>query len=689
MTPNVTPEQIQSLVLAAVCWGWFFLLGPMRAFRVGVATEQIPISLKMSGFKLLRILALVAMAALAVLIPIQEPSIEDRLLYALFPTTGAMAATPTAVLGSAALLLLLPALVANSRRRAGRPVDGWQTPALTLWGWTWTGVAFLLAMGVPQYFIPPLDLVFGEALTIETAIGVIAIGVLFYVAWWGLPGVAVGAQARKGDPRSIGALARVRWVGLPAFLMHLVRAPKKGRASSTAVDRRYCPSCMRPIDVIADYATLDFDHCPQCHEVIPAVFTLEDFINHIATQALDLHADDTRSRRRNKLEKQQEDNVQQMLRGLLTMGLRNRATDIHVVNDNGMLQVRFRIDGVLQTLFSFPMALSRMLISVIKVQARLDISEQRKPQDGSFKTTVDGTKLDVRVNTSPTSEGETASLRLIYRTRCLGRIEDLGMGGRVRAMIEQTIQHPHGLVLVTGPTGSGKSTTLYNSLATIADGRRNIITLEDPIEFRIEGLTQMQIEPRKGFDFATGLRSILRQDPDVIMVGEVRDAETAKMAVDASMTGHLVFTTLHTIDSSTAIGRLNDLGVDPHQHAEALLLIIAQRLVRLICRDCAEDLTVTREELEAMGLPGGPPRLQVRRGRGCPTCFETGYYEREGIYEMLPGSKRIKQMISERATPTMIREAARNEGMRTLLEEGLVKVVLGRTSIEEVLRVTS
>jgi type II secretory ATPase GspE/PulE/Tfp pilus assembly ATPase PilB-like protein len=255
--------------------------------------------------------------------------------------------------------------------------------------------------------------------------------------------------------------------------------------------------------------------------------------------------------------------------------------------------------------------------------------------------------------------------------------------------MEKAIQNPHGLILVTGPTGSGKSTTLYNALSSITDGRRNIITLEDPIEFKIDGLNQMQVEPSKNFTFVTGLRSILRQDPDVIMVGEIRDGETAKMAVDASMTGHLVFSTLHTIDTTTAVGRLHDLGVDPHQHAEALMMIVAQRLVRLICNHCGEEYKVSAEDLAAMGFPGGPEKLVVRRGMGCRLCYSSGYFDREGIYELLEARGTIARMIAERAAPQTIRNEARRLGMRTLLEDGLSKVVLGRTSLEELKRVTS
>jgi type II secretory ATPase GspE/PulE/Tfp pilus assembly ATPase PilB-like protein len=482
----------------------------------------------------------------------------------------------------------------------------------------------------------------------------------------------------------------VRWVGLPAWLGFLLSAPRKRRRSATASgDHKLCPSCMRAIDDIEEFASLDFDHCPHCKELIPAPFTAPQFITHCAERIMAAKAMATSKRTAKHANKLEEDYVQHMLRAILCHGVRCRATDVHVGNDSNQLGIRFRIDGVLKTLFTFPLELNRPIISVIKVQARLDISEQRRPQDGSFKTAVDDLKLDVRVNTSPTSEGESASLRLIYRNRCMDSIENLGINKHARTILEEAIRHPHGLILVTGPTGSGKSTTLYNSLAAIADGRRNIITLEDPIEFKVDGLTQMQIDPKKGFSFSSGLRTILRQDPDVIMIGEVRDEDTAKMAVDASMTGHLVFTTLHTIDTVTAIGRLLDLGVDPRQHAEALLLILAQRLGRLICKHCAEDYEVTADEMANLGFAGGPPKLRLKRGVGCDRCLHTGYYEREGIHEVMPATSTIKNLIAEKAPPFQIRDQARREGMRTLLEDGLAKVILGRTTLDELKRVTS
>jgi type II secretory ATPase GspE/PulE/Tfp pilus assembly ATPase PilB-like protein len=677
------------MALGVACWAWFFVLAPARSFKVGVEVEDLPVFFKMGGFKLSRYIFLGLFIFVGWAAPIDPVKQLDTMIF----NAGDVTAIPLAIGLTLFVLFLFPYAVAGARQRKGVAPGAWRTPMLALYAWTWLGVVILFVLGIPQAWFPPLTDVVGQQLDINVALGLSLGGGLFYLAWWGLPGASVSRKAAVGDAHALSDLPAVRWWGFPSWVSHLFTTPRNRRIpekDASGKDRKFCPSCMRAIDNIDDYASLDFDHCPHCKELIPAAYALKDYIVHCAAEAAETRSlSGGKGRAAKRASKIEEDLVQRILRGILTFGVRSRATDIHVVNDSSTLLVRMRIDGVLQTIFTLSQELNRVIISVVKVMANLDISEQRKPQDGSFKTNVDDVRLDVRINTSPTSEGESASLRLIYRHRCLGSIDNLGMTKRARGVLAGNIRHPHGLILVTGPTGSGKSTTLYNSLATITDGQRNIITLEDPIEFKLDGLTQMQVDHRKGFEFASGLRTILRQDPDVIMIGEVRDPETAKMAVDASMTGHLVFTTLHTIDTTTAIGRLHDLGVDPHQHAEALLLIIAQRLVRLICPHCAEEFKVTREELADQGMPGGPAKLLLRRGSGCDHCFHTGYFEREGIYEVLQANNLIKSMIGNRAAPMEIRDEARRDGMRTLLEDGLVKVILGRTTIDELKRVTS
>jgi type II secretory ATPase GspE/PulE/Tfp pilus assembly ATPase PilB-like protein len=264
------------------------------------------------------------------------------------------------------------------------------------------------------------------------------------------------------------------------------------------------------------------------------------------------------------------------------------------------------------------------------------------------------------------------------------------MNARNVSLFARLIARPSGLILVTGPTGSGKSTTLYNALESIATGERNIITLEDPIEYKVSGLTQMQINPKKGFTFATGLKTILRQDPDVIMVGEIRDQETAKMAIDAAATGHLVFSTLHAVDTIAVQGRVKDLGIEITRYADVMLLVLAQRLVRLTCPRCSEAEDITREQLAIAGLPGAPqPKYSVVRGKGCPHCHETGYRGREGIYEFFSPNDELRAMMGRGDSLQSLRRRARALGMRTILEDGLTKVLLGRTTLEEVMRVTS
>jgi type II secretory ATPase GspE/PulE/Tfp pilus assembly ATPase PilB-like protein len=350
--------------------------------------------------------------------------------------------------------------------------------------------------------------------------------------------------------------------------------------------------------------------------------------------------------------------------------------------------IRCRTDGVLYTLCSYSNLMERPLISALKIMSSLDITERRKPQDGSFKIEILGQNVDIRVNTSPVPGGEMAAARLMYSRGEIGSLDRLGMSRRNERAILELIRRSSGLIAVVGPTGSGKSTTLYNCLEGISSGDRNIITLEDPIEYKIDGVSQMQINQAKGFTFATGLRSILRQDPDVIMVGEIRDGETATMAVNAAATGHLVFTTMHSPDSIGAIGRLADLGIEPQRFASSTLLILSQRLVRLNCPECSADTVMAREQLDREGLYDAPEEYyNVRVGRGCPHCRDSGYYGREGIYEFFTPDDALRTMIAEKASLPALRREARARGMRTLLEDGITKVLLGRTTLEEVLRV--
>ncbi len=687
------PIQIQGLILGVLAWAWFFWLVPERAFAVGIVLQDPPLFFRMASYKLLRLLALLGLAAFGFLLvpPPADLLTVDYALIVQHLLDGLLMGPLLAIVLTLLFFFALPMAVVKYRHKQEEEPGEWLTVTLVFYRWALLGVAIFAAVGwlgeIPilgEPFLAPLNDVVGAALPILAG--------LFYLLWWGWPSMFVARLAERPEPIAIDALPDVRRWGLPQMLALLVRRKRQQRQHTGGPGQKLCPSCMRPIDQLEFYESLDFDSCPHCGELIPPVFGLRDYIERLADRAVEIiqsRDQQAKTRKAREAERHEQDVIQRILRATLTMAMRERGTDLHLGSDTNRFIIRCRTDGVLFTMLDLDMLLMRPVISTIKVQANLDISERRKPQDGSIKATIDGRKLDLRVNTSPTPDGETASLRLLYEARVLGSLENLGMSHRALRLLHDTIARPHGLVLVTGPTGSGKSTTLYNSLGAIANGKRNIITLEDPIEFNIEGLTQMQVDPRKNFTFASGLRTILRQDPDVIMVGEIRDGETAKMAVDAAMTGHLVFSTLHTIDTISTLDRLLDLGVESHRHAEALVLLVAQRLIRLVCRECAEQHEVSAAELEQMGLAGGPSRLVLKRGVGCELCHQTGYYERAGIYELLQPESELRNLIAQRAPASQLRQVARNHGMRTLLEDGMVKVVLGRTTIEEVVRVTN
>ncbi len=683
---TVKIEQIQALIVAFLCWAWFFALAPWRSIKTGVAVDDVPLILRMKPFKILSFMMLIVFLAVAWVIPFPM-RLQDVPWGAFVADFAGGAHMPGlgAIVVLWVLLWVWPGLTAKSRMKNDDPPGEWMTPMLTFFRWTWLGIVLLAISGFWQQ-LPLVEDLLSNPMTMPQALILAVAGPVFFILWWGLPSMKIAQRVSDDDAAAASVLTIVRWYGLPAWFKFVLtnRAPKGSKEDHS---HKLCPSCMRPIDNPEKYDTLQFDACPFCKELIPPAVRLEDYITHYADKA-----QNTISGKRSgvmKNDKQQSDMIQRLVRSILTLGVRERGTDLHFLGENSRLAVRCRTDGVLFTMVDLPEELQRPMISSIKVQCNMDISERRKPQDGSFKTIVDNVKLDVRVNTSPVDGGETASLRLLYRQKVLGSLERLGFGKRNMRIATDAINKPHGLILVTGPTGSGKSTTLYNALAAIADGQRNIITLEDPIEYKMDGLTQMQVDNSKDFSFASGLRSILRQDPDVIMVGEVRDSETAKMAIDAAMTGHLVLSSLHTIDTFTAIGRLSDLGVDAHRHAEAVLLIIAQRLVRINCDKCSQEYAISGDELASLGIPDGPETFIAKRGEGCPRCHESGYYDREGIYELFYPDGITRELISNRASVSEIRRTLRAGGMRTLLEDGLTKVILGRTTVDEVLRVTS
>lgn len=374
---------------------------------------------------------------------------------------------------------------------------------------------------------------------------------------------------------------------------------------------------------------------------------------------------------------------------VLYEAVKERASDIHVEPFEDDLSVRYRVDGILHNVHSLSKKLHSPILSRVKIMASLDIAEKRLPQDGRIRIKIAGKDIDIRVSTVPTSFGERAVLRLLDRSQVLLGLSEIGMGEDHLKDVEKLTSSSHGITLVTGPTGSGKTTTLYAALSRINSADKNIITIEDPVEYQLAGISQIQVNRKIDLTFANGLRSILRQDPNVIMIGEIRDLETAEIAIQASLTGHLVFSTLHTNDAAGAVTRLIDMGVEPFLVASSVNAILAQRLVRVICTRCREQYDPLPEELEEMGIGiKDLPEGGLWRGAGCAHCLETGYLGRTGIYELLIVTDSIKATVLRNPDSGSIKKAALAEGMRTLRQDGAGKVLKGITTIEEVLRVT-
>ncbi len=389
--------------------------------------------------------------------------------------------------------------------------------------------------------------------------------------------------------------------------------------------------------------------------------------------------------------------VIRLVNDVLFRALQLRASDIHVHPYEAKIQIRYRIDGILYDVLSLNRNVLPLIVSRIKVMAGMDIAERRLPQDGRCSVRLGQREVDLRVSTVPTSYGERSVLRLLDKSTGLFGLNELGLWEGDLKKLDSLLHRSHGVIFVTGPTGSGKSTTLYASLNRINSSAKNVITIEDPIEYQLEGISQIQVATKKGMTFATALRHVLRQDPDVIMVGEVRDIETARMAIQSSLTGHLVFSTLHTNDSAGAVSRLLDLGVEPYLASSSLIAIIAQRLVRKICPDCRQEYKPTLTELRELGLANGKkptsrrskgPEHKFYTGVGCEKCFNTGYRGRTGIYEMLMINEDLQDMIYRRETAGQIKRAALENGMHTLRMDGARKVLAGITTISEVMRVT-
>ncbi|RUO59653.1 type II secretion system ATPase GspE [Pseudidiomarina marina] len=387
------------------------------------------------------------------------------------------------------------------------------------------------------------------------------------------------------------------------------------------------------------------------------------------------------------LESEDDAPIIKLINAMLSEAIKEGASDIHIETFEKDLLVRFRIDGVLREVIRPNRKLSSLLVSRIKVMAQLDIAEKRVPQDGRISLLIAGRAVDVRVSTMPSNHGERVVLRLLDKNNARLNLEQLGMTEANRRIFSQLIKKPHGIILVTGPTGSGKSTTLYAGLMEINSRDRNILTVEDPIEYSIEGIGQMQVNPKVNMTFARGLRAILRQDPDVVMVGEIRDVETAQIGVQASLTGHLVLSTLHTNTAAGAITRLEDMGVEPFLLSSSLLGVLAQRLVRTLCDDCKEPYQASADELSYVADAAVDGGAQLYRAVGCEKCNHTGYRGRTGIHELLVVDERVRELIhnghGEQAIEKYVRALA-----PSIRDDGLAKVIAGVTTLEEVLRVT-
>ena len=379
--------------------------------------------------------------------------------------------------------------------------------------------------------------------------------------------------------------------------------------------------------------------------------------------------------------------VVQVVQLMITQGLRDRASDIHIEPQGDRIRVRYRVDGALHEVLDLPGSMGPAIVSRIKIMAGMNIVERRRPQDGQISMELEGRALDIRVGTTSVVSGEKVVMRLLDKSRPIFRLSQLGMAADVAERYSELLHSPYGMVICSGPTGSGKTTTLYGSLSEINTPERNIMTIEDPVEYTIPSINQIQINVQAGVTFAGGLKSILRQDPDVILVGEIRDAETARIAVQSALTGHFVLSSLHATDSVAALHRLLDMGIESFLVASSITAVMSQRLLRRVCDNCKENYDLPPQELALLHSMGGQvPATGFVRGAGCNFCTQTGYLERIGVYEMMPVTDGIRELILDRASHDDVRKLARSEGMRTLREESMHLVEAGTTNLAEVLR---
>lgn len=380
--------------------------------------------------------------------------------------------------------------------------------------------------------------------------------------------------------------------------------------------------------------------------------------------------------------------VIQLVNSLVKQAVKIQASDIHLEPDEKKFRLRYRVDGILNELATFPLDMYHYIVSRIKIISNLDITESRLPQDGRAKLMIEDKEIDLRVSTFPTVYGENVVIRVLDRSILNFDMSNLGLSKEIMQPFTKAINEPYGIILVAGPTGSGKTTTLYAILNAINTISKNIVTVEDPVEFNMTMIRQSQINPKAGLTFASGLRSILRQDPDVIMVGEVRDLETAEIAIQAALTGHLVFSTIHTNDAPSTMARLTDMGAEPFLLASSINAIISQRLVRKLCLECREAYTPDHNFYKNLGIVDITEGMVFYRHKGCIHCRNQGYIGRTGIYELMFTNDKIKELVVKKASSSEIRQAALANGMITMFDDGLQKVIAGITTIDEVLRVT-
>jgi type IV pilus assembly protein PilB len=419
---------------------------------------------------------------------------------------------------------------------------------------------------------------------------------------------------------------------------------------------------------------------------------IDDFYGGVSSQdeiieQLSLQAEQV-GQEEGEVESEEESPVVKLVDQILLKGVKGGCTDVHIEPDTNTVRTRYRIDGILQQGPALPKSLQSSLIARLKIMSNLNIAENRLPQDGRFRFHMGKRQIDMRVSTFPTVHGENVVMRLLDKGKGILGLDKLGFTPKNIELFKHAISRPNGIILVTGPTGSGQTTTLYAALTYLNNSEHKIVTLEDPVEYEIPLIRQAQINVRAGFTYSSGMRSILRQDPDIILVGEIRDMETAEIAIQAAMTGHLVFSTLHTNDSAGAFPRLIDMGIESFLVSSSVICVVSQRLIRKICLDCKTEYKPTEDELNKLGLKEKDRRYKFYQGKGCGTCNGTGYSGRCAIYEILNVSSRIEKLILERSDGPEIKAAAIDEGMMTLFHDALIKAVNGQTSIEEVLRAT-